>query len=242
MDGRICAVTGATRGIGRSVALELARRGAHVIAIGRTLGGLEELDDEIRALGGAATLLQLDLKDATGIDRAGAAIFDRWGRLDGLVGNAGLLGDITPLAHLEPKVWESVMAVNVSANWRMIRSFDPLLRRSDAGRAVFMTSGAGHKCLPFWGVYSVSKAALDALVRTYAGEVAATSVRANLFSPGPVRTAMRAQAVPGEDPMTLPHPNELAPALADLVAPDCAENGRLYDFRQKRFLDFKVPD
>jgi len=242
LAGRVCVVTGATRGIGWSAAVELARRGAHVVAVGRTIGALEELDDAIKTHGDSATLVQFDLKDVAAIDRLGAAIYERWGRLDGLVANAGLLGAITPLGHLDPKVWDDVMAVNVTANWRLIRSLDPLLRQSDAGRAVFLSSGAAHACKPFWGVYSVSKAALDALVRTYSGELISTKVKANLFSPGPVRTAMRAKAMPGEDPLTLPHPDELAPAIVDLVSPDCIESGRIYDFRQKRFLDFNQPD
>jgi len=212
------------------------------MAVGRTAGALEELDDEIKAIGGSATLVQFDLKDMEAIDRLGGAIYERWGRLDGLVANAGLLGSITPVGHLEPKVWDDVMTVNVTANWRLIRSLDPLLRQSDAGRAVFMSSGAAHKCRPYWGVYSASKAALDALVRTYSGELASTAVKANLFNPGPVRTTMRAQAMPGEDPLSLPHPDEIAPAIVDLVEPDCAESGKLYDFVQNRFLDFNVPD
>jgi len=241
MRDRVCVVTGATRGIGYSAALELARRGAHVIAIGRTLGALEELDDAIISVGAQATLVQFDLKDMAAIDRLGAAIYERWGKLDGLVANAGLLGAITPLGHLEPDVWDDVMAVNVTANWRLIRSLDPLLRQSDAGRAVFMSSGAAHKCKPFWGVYSVSKAALDAMVRTYAGELVSTDVKANLFSPGPVRTKMRAQAAPGEDPETIPHPDDVAPLLVDLVEPACEESGRIYDFVERRFLDFNAP-
>lgn len=241
MQDRVCVVTGATRGIGYSAALELARRGAHIIAIGRTLGALEELDDAVNSVGAQATLVQFDLKDVAAIDRLGAAIYERWGKLDGLVANAGLLGAITPLGHLEPNVWDDVMAVNVTANWRLIRSLDPLLRQSDAGRAVFMSSGAAHKCKPFWGVYSVSKAALDAMIRTYSGETVSTNVKANLFSPGPVRTKMRAQAVPGEDPLTIPHPDDIAPSLIDLVEPTCGESGKIYDFVDKRFLDFNAP-
>lgn len=241
MQDRVCVVTGATRGIGYSAALELARRGAHIIAIGRTLGALEELDDAVNSLGGQATLVQFDLKDMEAIDRLGAAIYERWGKLDGLVANAGLLGAVTPLGHLEPNVWDDVMAVNVTANWRLIRSLDPLLRQSDAGRAVFMSSGAAHKCKPFWGVYSVSKAALDVMIRTYSGELVSTNVKANLFSPGPVRTKMRAQAVPGEDPETIPHPDDVAPSIIDLVEPKCTESGKIFDFVEKRFLDFNAP-
>ena len=218
MANRVAVVTGASRGIGRAAALALAEAGAHVIAVARTVGALEELDDEIRAKGGAATLVPLDLKDFAGIDRLGAAIFSRWGKLDMLLGNAGLLGAITPLAHLEPKVWDDVMAVNVTANWRLIRSLDPLLRRSDAGRAVFLTSGITSLFLPYWGAYAISKTALEGLVRTYAREVAQTGVRANLVNPGPLRTKMRAQAMPGEDPATLKTPDALVPDLLRMLS------------------------
>jgi len=230
MTDRIIVVTGASRGIGRAAALALAEAGAHVVAIARTVGGLEELDDAIRAKGGAATLVPLDLQDAPGIDRLGGVLYERWGRLDGLFANAGLLGAITPLAHLEPKVWDEVMAVNVTANWRLIRSFDALLRRSTAGRVLFMTSGITRSCRPFWGVYAVSKAALEALARTYAGEVSQTAVRVNLMAPGPLRTAMRAQAMPGEDPMSLKPPEALAPDIVRMLSPDYDENGVLFDF------------
>lgn len=227
---RVAVVTGASRGIGRAAALALAAEGAHVIAVARTVGGLEELDDDIRAAGGAATLVPLDLKDYEAIDRLGGAIHERWGKLDMLLGNAGLLGVITPLPHLEPKVLEEVMAVNVTANWRLIRSFDLLLRQSDAGRALFVTSGAVRRCRPFWGTYSISKAALDALVRTYAGEMKQTTVRANLISPGPLRTHMRARAMPGEDPMTVQPPEALAPDIIRMLSPDHHGNGERFDF------------
>ncbi len=243
LSGRIAVVTGASRGIGRSVARALGAAGAHVIAIARTVGGLEELDDEIRAAGGeSATLVPLDLTDFEAIDRLGLAIYERWGKLDILVGNAGLLGQLSPLGHIDPKVWNETMTVNVTANWCLIRSLDPLLRQSDAGRAVFFTSGAAHSCKPFWGVYSASKAALEAMVRTYAAETGRiTPVRANLFNPGPVRTAMRAAAMPGEDPETLPHPDELAPFVLEMVSPDCAETGRIFDFRSKNWLTPQMP-
>jgi len=239
-EDRVVVVTGASRGIGRAAALALAEAGAHVIAVARTVGALEELDDEIRAKGGAATLVPLDLKDFAGIDRLGAAIFSRWGRLDGLLGNAGLLGAMTPLAHLEPKVWEDVMAVNVTANWRLIRSLDPLLRRSDAGRAVFLTSGVTYSFPPYWSAYSVSKAALEALVRTYAGEVARTTVRANLVNPGPLRTKMRAQAMPGEDPNALKTPDALVPDLVRMLSPIFDRNGVLFDFPTGETREFSA--
>jgi NAD(P)-dependent dehydrogenase (short-subunit alcohol dehydrogenase family) len=230
LAGRIAVVTGASRGIGRAAAVALAAAGAHVVAVARTVGALEELDDEVGAAGGAATLVPLDLKDHAGIDRLGAAIFSRWGRLDMLLGGAGLLGAITPLAHLEPKVFEDVMAVNVTANWRLIRSLDPLLRQSDAGRAVFLTSGVTYSFPPYWAAYSISKAALEAMVRTYAAEVAQTGVRANLVNPGPMRTRMRAQAFPGEDPMRLPPPAALAADLVGMLSPSFDRNGTLFDF------------
>ncbi|HEX7107644.1 MAG TPA: SDR family NAD(P)-dependent oxidoreductase, partial [Aestuariivirga sp.] len=158
LENRVAVVTGASRGLGRAIALTLAKEGAHIIALARTQGGLEELDDEIKGIGGSATLVPSDIKDYAAIDRLGAAIFDRWKKLDILVGNAGILGKLTPLAHVDQKVWDEVMAVNLTANWRLIRSLDPLLRASDAGRAVFVSSAAAQKCLAYWGPYSVSKA------------------------------------------------------------------------------------
>lgn len=235
LSDKIALVTGASRGIGRSVARALAREGAHVIAVARTVGGLEELDDEISELGGSATLVPLDLTDYAGIDRLGGAVFERWQRLDILVGNAGVLGAITPLGHVEPKVWDNAMAVNVTANWRLIRAFDPLLRQSAAGRAIFVTSGAARNLRAYWGPYSVSKAALEALVGTYAREIAKTNVRANLINPGPTRSAMRAKAMPGEDPKSLPHADELAPAFLRLASADFTENGLVLDARSGAF-------
>src|SRR5271169_645834 len=187
---RIALVTGASRGIGRAAALALSKAGAHVILIARTVGGLEEVDDEIQKAGGQATLVPLDLKDFPALDRLGASIFERWGRLDAFLGNAGVLGTLTPLTHLEPKHFQELLDVNITANWRLIRSLDPLLRASDAGRAVFMSSGAARKHTPFWGGYAMSKAALESLALTYAAECETTSVRVNLFNPGATRTAM----------------------------------------------------
>ena len=231
LSGRVAVVTGASRGIGRAAALGLAEKGVHVVAVARTVGGLEELDDEIKAKGGgAATLVPLDLKDYAAIDRLGAAVFERWGRLDMLFANAGLLGAITPVPHIEPKLFDDVMAVNVTANLRLIRSLDPLLRQSDAGRALFVSSGAVNTLRPFWGIYSTSKAALEALVRTYANEMQQTRVRANLINPGPLRTRMRAQAMPGEDPMTLKTPDALVPDIIRMLSPDYEGNGTLFDF------------
>lgn len=243
LANRIALVTGASRGIGYAVAKELARRGAHVVALARTQGGLEELDDEIRALGGEATLAPCDITDFDALDRLGLALYERWKRLDILVGNAGFLTTLSPLAHVAPKDFDKTFAVNVTANWRLIRSLDPLLRQSDAGRAVFLSSGAGHpaEARPYWGLYGASKAALDLLVRSYAAETATSSVRAMLVDPGPLRTAMRARAMPGEDPATLQPATAVAPRIADLCAPSSTETGKLYDFRTNRILSFQPP-
>lgn len=230
LAGRVAVVTGASRGIGYAFARTLAAQGAHIIAVARTTGGLEELDDEIAAGGGSATLVPADITDYPAIDRLGAAIFERWGKLDILFGNAGVLGKLTPLGHLEPKVWDNVMAVNVTANWRLIRALDPLLQKSDAGRAVFVSSAAAYKFSAYWGVYSISKAALEALVKTYASENETSALGVNLLNPGPIRTAMRAQAMPGEDPGTLPTPAQLADASLALFAPQCKANGSVFDY------------
>ena len=241
LDGRVAVVTGASRGIGRAAALALAEAGAHVIAVARTQGALEELDDAIRRVGSSATLVPLDLTDYDGIDRLGAAINDRWKRLDIVVGNAGILGNLMPIGHITPKVWGQVMDINVTANWRLIRSLDPLLRMSDAGRAIFVTSGAAAKCKAYWGPYSVSKAALEALVRTYAAENATTAVKAMLLNPGPLRTDMRRAAMPGEDPETLRTPEDLAPHFVRLASPGLTESGTIYDFPTDRILTPQAP-
>ena len=234
---KVVLVTGASRGIGYAAAIEAARRGAHVIAVARTVGGLEELDDAIQAAGGSATLVPLDLRDGEAIDRLGAAIFERWGHLDGLVANAGQLGVLSPVAHIKPDDFDKVLSVNVTANYRLLRSLDVLLRQSEAGRAVFVSSGSARSARPFWGLYAASKAALDALAKSYAGEIATTKVRANVFYPGIVRTAMRAKAMPGEDPNTLPTPAEVAPKLIDMLSPSLDENGRLFDAGTGAFED-----
>jgi len=238
---RIALVTGASRGIGAAVALKLAMAGAHIVAVARTVGGLEELDDAIRAAGGTATLVPLDLKDYDGLDRLAASLRERYGCLDVLVGNAGLLGPLSPLGHVEPKAWDDVMAVNVTANWRLIRALDPLLRASDAGRAVFVSSGVAYMAMAYWGPYAVSKAALEMLARTYAAETTTTPVRVNLFYPGPIRTRMRAQAMPGEDPMTLDTPEQVAEHLLGLCLPTFNESGRAYSYRAKKLLAFREP-
>jgi NAD(P)-dependent dehydrogenase (short-subunit alcohol dehydrogenase family) len=241
LAGRIALVTGASRGIGYATALALAKAGAHVVAVARTVGGLEELDDAIRGMGGSATLVPLDLKDYSGIDRLGLALHERFGRLDALVGNAGILGPLSPLGHVEAAAWDEVMAVNVTANWRLIRAMDPLLQRSDAGRVVFISSGVAALALAYWGPYAASKAALEVLSRTYAAETATTNVRVNVLTPGPIRTRMRAQAMPGEDPMTLETPDKVAEKIVDLCLPSLQESGKLYAYPKGRFLEFRPP-
>ncbi|MBI4275428.1 MAG: SDR family NAD(P)-dependent oxidoreductase [Rhizobiales bacterium] len=238
LASRIALVTGASRGIGAATAFALAHAGAHVVAVARTVGGLEELDDKIRAAGGAATLVPLDVKDSEGIARLGAVLNERYKRLDILVGNAGILGSLSPLSHVEPKAWDDVIAINVTANWQLIRCMDPLLQMSDAGRAVFLTSGAAASAKAYWGPYAVSKAALEILARTYAAENAKTRVRVNLINPGPTRTRMRAAAMPGEDPATLKTPEQVAEKIVALCLPDCRENGKLYDCPSGKFIEF----
>lgn len=225
LQGRIALVTGASRGLGAAAALAYAREGAHCVLVARTVGGLEAVDDQIKAVGGSATLVPLDVTDGPGIDRLGAALYERFGKLDVLLGNAGLLGVLAPIGHIEPDTFERVMAVNVTANWRLIRSIDPLLRRSDAGRAIFVTSGISRRIAPYWSAYAASKAALDMMVGTYAAESAHTPVRINLYNPGPMRTKMRKEAFPGEDPETVPSPEVHAEALIRLALPSCTLNG-----------------
>ena len=237
LSDRVALVTGASRGIGAALALALAQAGAHVVAVARTVGGLEELDDKIKSAGGTATLVPLDVKDSDGIARLALALNERYQRLDILVGNAGILGPLSPLSHIEPKDWDNLVAVNITANWQLIRCMDALLQRSAAGRAVFVA----HVGRAYWGPYAASKAALEVLVRTYAAECATTSVRANLFAPGPTRTRMYTGAFPGIDPLTLPTPEEVAKAIVPLCLADCAETGKIYNFREKKFLDFPAP-
>ena len=207
-----------------------------------TVGGLEDLDDQIKAIGGTATLVPLDVKDSDGIARLAATLNERYGRLDVLVGNAGILGPLSPLSHVTPSDWQNTVAVNISANWHFIRTMDPLLRAAPAGRAVFMTSAVAYMGRAYWGPYSASKAALEAMVRCYAAENATTNVRANLFGPGPTRTRMYASAFPGIDPQTLPTADEVAKAIVPLCLPDCMENGKLFDFRAGKFLKYHAPD
>jgi NAD(P)-dependent dehydrogenase (short-subunit alcohol dehydrogenase family) len=242
LAGRVALVTGASRGIGRAVALELARQGAHVVALARTQGALEDLDDAIGKLGGEATLVPCDIMDFDALDRLGAALHQRWGKLDIFVANAGILGPLTPIAHCDPDKWEQVFSINVTANQRLLRSLDMLLRASDAGRVVAISSGVASRVRAFWGPYAASKAALEVMIRAYAAETENISpVKAMLVNPGPLRTKMRASAMPGEDPQSLRTPEEFAPKLAELCAPAWALTGKLYDFPQDKVLSFQPP-
>jgi NAD(P)-dependent dehydrogenase (short-subunit alcohol dehydrogenase family) len=238
---RIALVTGASRGIGRATALALARQGAHIVAVARTVGGLEEVDDAAKKLGSSATLVPLDMRDYGGLYRLAAALNERYRRLDILVGNAAIGGQRSPLDHIEPQAWDDAFAVNVTANFHLIRAMAPLLRGATAGRAVFITSGAATHARAYAGPYSASKAALNALARTYAAETSSTPVCVNLFNPGPTRTRMRAQVMPGEDPMTLPTPEEVSEKILELCLPSCSETGKLYDFPAHKLLDFIEP-
>jgi NAD(P)-dependent dehydrogenase (short-subunit alcohol dehydrogenase family) len=242
LAGRIALVTGASRGIGAAAALLLGQAGCHVVAVARTIGGLEELDDAVRKAGGSTTLVPLDITDFDGIARFAGALAERYHRLDILIGNAAIVGPSSPLDHIQPADWDAVMKLNVTANWQLIRAMDPLLRRSDAGRAVFVTSGAAHNARAYRGLYSASKAALEALARTYAAETERTPVRVNLFNPGPTRTVMRAQVMPGEDPATLPPPEEVAAAILPLCAPEFTATGQLYDYPSRKLLAFRKPE
>src|ERR1039457_1760469 len=241
LASRIALVTGASRGIGYATARALATAGAHVVAVARTQAGLEELDDEIRNDGGSATLVPLNLTDFEGIARVGAALHEGHGRPGIFVGNAGVAGPSSPLGHIELKPWNDVMAVNVSANFQLIRCMEPLLKKSDAGRAVFVTSGAANKANPYLGPYAASKAALETLVRVWAHEPATTPIRVNLFNPGPIRTRMRATVFPGEDPLTLDTPDQAAEFIVPMCAPDWTETGKLYDYKTRTLMSFRAP-
>ncbi|MBI2255737.1 MAG: SDR family NAD(P)-dependent oxidoreductase [Proteobacteria bacterium] len=226
LAGRIALVTGASRGIGAAIARAYAREGAELILTARTTGGLEEIDDEIRQISGKTSLLvPFDLKDFDAIDRLGAALYERYGRLDVLVGNAGMLGTLSPLGHISPKEFEEVIDLNLTANWRLLRVMDPLLRQSEAGRAIFVSSGAAQGPRAYWGTYAISKAALEMMVGIYAQEILQTKVRANMIDPGRTRTRMRAKAYPGEDPMTLKTPDEIMAPFVELATADFDGNG-----------------
>ncbi|AZO70655.1 MULTISPECIES: SDR family NAD(P)-dependent oxidoreductase [unclassified Mesorhizobium] len=243
LSGRVAVVTGASRGIGYFIARELAAAGAHVVAVARTVGGLEELDDQIKTDGrGQATLVPLDLTDMAGIDRLGGAIHERWGKLDILVANAAILGVVSPIGHVEAKTFEKVMTLNVTATWRLIRSVDPLLRLSDAGRAIIMSSNAAHSARAFWAPYAASKAAVETMMRSWAHETESLPLRVNAADPGATRTAMRAQAMPGEDPETLPHPSEIAKRIVPLASPRLKETGLIFQAKHNRFVAYRQPE
>lgn len=226
LENRIALVTGASRGLGAAVAKALAAEGAHVLLLGRTVGGLEETDDAIQAAGGKATLIPQDLSKLDQIDRLGPAIAEKFGRLDILVANAGQLGETGPLSHSNAKVWDDTIRLNLTANYRLIRTLDPLLRGSDAGRAIFVTSGVVGSNEPFWSAYAISKAGLDEMARIYAAETKHTKLRVNLISPGILRTDMRAQAFPGEDASKLPLPQSVTARFVELALPDCDVHGQ----------------
>jgi NAD(P)-dependent dehydrogenase (short-subunit alcohol dehydrogenase family) len=227
LAGKIALVTGASRGIGAAVAERFAAEGAHIVAAARTVGGLEALDDRITQAGGTATLVPLDLRDSIKIDELAAALYQRYGRLDILVGNAAEFGTFSPLGHIAPELWGEILDLDLTANWRLIRAMDPLLRMAPAGRAIFVTSRLARDALPYYGPYAVSKAGLETLVRIYAGEIARTAVRANLIDPGTVRTRLRARIFPGEDASELPDPATVTEAFVQLALPDCTRNGEI---------------
>lgn len=229
LKDRIALITGASRGIGRAVALAFAREGAHVILLARNLKALGEVDDTIRESGGKATLIPLDLADGKAIDAIGPTLYERFGRLDVLVGNAAILGRLSPLTHIPSEHWEQVFAVNVTANWRLIRTLDPLLRRSDGARVIFVTSSVARTARAYWAPYSVSKAALEALAKTYANETADSQIKVNLIDPGATATGMRAEAYPGEDQKTLRTPEEVAESFVRLAMPDWLETGQIVE-------------
>jgi NAD(P)-dependent dehydrogenase (short-subunit alcohol dehydrogenase family) len=227
LKDRIALITGASRGLGRAVGLRFAREGAHVLLLSRNLSALGQVDDEIRAISGNATLLPLDLADGPAIDALGPTLYERFGRLDVLVGNAAILGALSPLPHIPSAHWERVFAINVTANWRLIRTLDPLLRRSDAGRVIFVTSNVAHSCRAYWAPYSVSKAALEALAKTYAHETASTAIKVNIVDPGAMATRLRAEAYPGEDQGALPGPETIAEMFVELALAENELSGEL---------------
>jgi NAD(P)-dependent dehydrogenase (short-subunit alcohol dehydrogenase family) len=231
LAGKIALITGASRGIGAAVAERFAREGAHLVLAARTVGGLEETDDRVRTAGGSATLVPLDLRDFVKIDELGAALYQRYGRLDILVGNAAEFGVFSPLGHIDPGVWSEVVELNLTANWRLIRAMDPLLRVAPTGRAIFVTSSLARDALPYYGAYAVSKAGLETMVRIYAGEIARTNVRANLIDPGIARTRLRARIFPGENPETVPPPEGVVDAFLELARPECSGNGEIVSVR-----------
>ena len=230
-NNKIILITGASRGIGHAVALAAATAGAKLIITGRTIGALEELDDDIKAVGSEATIVELDMHDHAALPRLAAAINERWGKLDGLVANAAMLGPLTPLSHVDNIVWDSTIAVNLTAQWHLIKAMEPLLLKAPAGRAVLVSSGVAEGIRPFWGPYAVSKAGLEAMGRVWAGETEQTNLRINVLNPGGTATKMRSSAFPGEDPNALPQPKDIAPAFLALLDPKCRDHGKRFDAR-----------
>jgi len=230
LKGRIALITGASRGIGRAVAEKFAQEGAHVLLLARGRKALEEVDDQIRSAGSKATLIPLDLADGKAIDALGPSLYERFGKLDVLVGNAAILSRLSPLTHIPSELWERSFAINVTANWRLIRTLDPLLRRSDSGRAIFVTSsGVAHSGRAYWAPYAVTKAALECLAKIYANETSDSAVKVNLIDPGATATRMRAEAYPGEDQSKLKTPAELAEAFVPLAMPEYTETGKIVE-------------
>ena len=237
LAGKLVLVTGASRGIGRAVAIGAAEAGAELIITGRTIGALEEVDDAVTSHGGNATIVELDMKDSAAIPRLAAAIHTRWNRLDGLVANAGMLPALTPVSHLQAEAWDDSIAVNLSAQWHLIRAMDPLLRAAPAGRAILVSSAAAVGSRPFWGPYAAAKAGLEALGRSWAGESEQTNLRINMLDPGGTATSMRASAFPGEDQRTLPQPADIVPAFISLLAPSCTHHGERLAARDMLGID-----
>jgi NAD(P)-dependent dehydrogenase (short-subunit alcohol dehydrogenase family) len=229
LKDRIALITGASRGIGRAVAVAFAREGAHVLLLACARTALEEVDDAIKASGGNATLIPLNLTDGKRVDALGPTLYERFGRLDVLVGNAAILGRLSPLTHIPSEHWERVLATNLTANWRLIRTLDPPLRRSDAGRVIFVTSSVAHTAKAYWAPYSVSKAALETLAKTYASETADSAIKVNIIDPGATATRMRAEAYPGEDQASLRTPEQVAEAFVALAMPSFTQTGRLIE-------------
>ena len=232
LRNKVILITGASRGIGQAVALAAAKAGANVIITGRTIGALEDLDDKINAVGGKATIVELDFLDHAAMPRLAAAIQGRWGKLDGLVANAAMLGPLSPLSHLDDTVWDNTIAVNLTAQWHLIKAMEPLLLAASAGRAILVSSGVADGIKPFWGPYAISKAGLEAMGRVWAGETEQTNLRINILNPGGTATGMRASAFPGENPDTLPRPADVAPAFLTLLDPACIDHGQRFDARQ----------
>jgi NAD(P)-dependent dehydrogenase (short-subunit alcohol dehydrogenase family) len=229
LTDRIALITGASRGIGRAVAEKFALEGAHVLLLARNRKALERVDDAIRGAGGKASIIPLELSDGKSIDALGPTLYERFGRLDVLVGNAAILGHLSPLTHIPAEHWDRSFALNVTANWRLIRTLDPLLRRSDAGRVIFVTSGVAHSARAYWAPYSVTKAALEALAKTYANETGDSAIKVNLIDPGATATRMRAEAYPGEDQATLRTPDDVAESFVALAMADCTKTGQIVE-------------